>query len=73
MTQNQAILAELSRRHGQWVAMPELAAVAGCYAVHSRISDLRKDGHVIETRIEGTRPRRSAYRLVSTTQLELVR
>ena len=71
MTQNAAILAELVRRHGQWVPMPELAAAAGCYAVHSRISDLRAEGHTIETKIEGTRPRRSSYRLTSPIQLQL--
>lgn len=44
--------------------MPELAAASGAYAVHSRVSDLRADGHQIEVRVEGTRPRRSYYRLV---------
>ena len=71
MTQNAAILAELVRRHGQWVAMPDLAAAAGCYAVHSRISDLRAEGHQIETKVEGARPRKSFYRLTSPVQLNL--
>lgn len=71
MTQNALILEALSRKHGQWVAMPELAAAANCYAVHSRISDLRAAGHVIETRAEGARPRKSFYRLISPIQLPL--
>ena len=71
MTQCQAILAELARRHGQWVPMPELAHVSGAYAVHSRISDLRDGGYDIEVRVEGVRPRKSYYRLVSPFQLSL--
>lgn len=72
MTQAQIILRELMLRHNQWVPMPELAAVSGAYAVHSRISDLRKAGHVIETREEGQRPRKSFYRLTSPVQLALL-
>lgn len=71
MTQNEKILEVLQRHRGRWVAMPELAEAAGAYAVHSRISDLRKDGNVIETRIDGQRPKRSFYRLVGWTQDEL--
>lgn len=71
MTQSEIILRELVRQHGRWVPMPELAQAAGAYAVHSRISDLREEGFAIETRIEGTRPRRSFYRLVSPIQQEL--
>lgn len=41
------ILAELQRRPGEWVPMPELWRVSGAFAVHSRIADLRKRGYVI--------------------------
>lgn len=72
MTQNEAVLAELSKHHGEWVPMPQLAQASGAYAVHSRISDLRADGHLIETKVEGTRPRKSFYRLVSPIQVALL-
>lgn len=42
------ILAELESKRGQWVPMPDLARIAGGYAVHSRIAELRKRGHRIE-------------------------
>lgn len=70
-TQNQLVLAELVRRHGQWVPMPELAAASGAYAVHSRISDLRAAGLEIEVKVGGVRPRHSFYRLVSAVQEHL--
>jgi hypothetical protein len=31
-----------------WVTLPQLVAISGGYAVHSRIADLRKRGHDIE-------------------------
>lgn len=43
------ILAELESKRGQWVPMPDLARIAGGYAVHSRIAELRKRGHHIES------------------------
>jgi hypothetical protein len=46
-TQCEVILARLEAARGQWVPMTELAAEAGCYAVHSRIADLRRRGHRI--------------------------
>lgn len=64
-TQCEIILQALKSRIGQWVAMPDLATEAGCFAVHSRISDLREAGYRIETKIEGHRPRKSFYRLLS--------
>lgn len=67
-TQCDRILAELRRAQGDWVAMPHLAAVSGAYAVHSRISDLRKLGLDIEVKIEGARPKQSFYRLLTTVQ-----
>ncbi len=63
-SQNELVLAELQRCQGEWVAMPRLHEVSGSLNVHSRISNLRQKGHVIEWRQEGARPRRSFYRLV---------
>lgn len=46
------ILAELERRAGAWVPMTTLWKASGAFAVHSRICDLRKRGHVIKHRNE---------------------
>lgn len=70
-TQNDRILAALRRAHGDWVPMPQLAAESGAFAVHSRISDLRKLGFAIEVKLEGQRPKRSFYRLTGTVQMPL--
>lgn len=51
-TQCEQILARLELSPGGWVAMPELARLSGAYAVHSRVSDLRRNGHAIEHRNE---------------------
>lgn len=67
MSQCRAILAELERNVGQWVPMPRLVAASGAYAVHSRISELRAAGHVIETRVQIGRPTHSFYRLMPAT------
>ena len=48
LSQCARILAELESKRGQWVPMPDLARIAGGYAVHSRIAELRKRGHRIE-------------------------
>ena len=48
LSQCDRILAELESKRGQWVPMPDLARIAGGYAVHSRIAELRKRGHLIE-------------------------
>lgn len=64
-TQCGAILARLEAAGGDWVPMPVLAMVSGAFAVHSRVSDLRSWGHVIEQRSERDgRKVRSFYRLV---------
>lgn len=42
------ILDALQYERGHWVPMPDLARIAGAFAVHSRIADLRKRGHRIE-------------------------
>lgn len=69
-TQADLILAELQRQSGQWVAMPELWRVSGAFAVHSRISDLRHQGHVIDQKCEGDKPRKSFYRLVQPLPID---
>jgi hypothetical protein len=51
-TQSTLILEQLQKKAGQWVPMPELVGISRAYAVHSRISDLRKRGHVIEHKNE---------------------
>jgi hypothetical protein len=48
LSQCARILAALEYERGQWVPMPNLARIAGGYAVHSRIAELRKQGHRIE-------------------------
>lgn len=60
-TQNDIILSSLREHIGSWVAMPILASAAGCYAVHSRISDLRKRGFTIHSRIENREGKRHSY------------
>src|SRR5688572_12853666 len=47
-SQNARILKSLQDQQGLWVPMPLLAAESGAYAVHSRVSDLRRAGHTIE-------------------------
>lgn len=48
-SQKAAILAHL-KRHGK-IDMPTAWKEYGCAALRSRISDLRKDGHEIESRM----------------------
>lgn len=48
VSQSDLILRELQATPGQWVPMPRLCEVSGAYAVHSRVADLRKQGHNIE-------------------------
>lgn len=63
-SQCERILEILSTIPGEWVAMPILALKSGSYNVHSRISDLRKKGHVIEQKSAHGKPEKSFYRLV---------
>lgn len=56
---------------GKWVGMPTLAHFSGAYAVHSRVAELRKRGHVIEQRSERYgRKVRSFYRLANPPTTE---
>lgn len=70
-TQNDLVLARLQECPGEWVSLPVLISASGAYAVHSRISDLRKLGHRIEQKsvgqamsFNGRRAVLSFYRLV---------
>lgn len=66
------ILAELTRHAGAWVSLPELAAVSGSMAVHSRIADLRARGLHIEHRNQRKgRMVHSSYRINAPTQATL--
>lgn len=50
-----------------WVTLPQLVAISGGYAVHSRIADLRKRGHDIEQMsVHRSGKVHSFYRLRST-------
>jgi biotin operon repressor len=63
------ILAALQNKAGQWVSLPEWAFSSGSMAVHSRISDLRERGHIIEHRNQRKgRKVHSSYRLLSESQ-----
>ena len=67
------IHAELRRREGAWVSLPELAAASGSMAVHSRIADLRARGLGIEHRNQRKgRMIHSSYRLTAATQAMLL-
>lgn len=52
MSQNNKIYEELRRNANRWVAMPHLVNVSGSYNIHSRISNLRERGSVIENKVE---------------------
>ena len=61
------ILAALQAAPGEWVSLITLTQVSGSYAVHSRIADLRKRGHLIENDaplVDGQC--HSSYRLIIT-------
>lgn len=47
-SQASKILARLQREPGEWVPMIALARISGAFAVHSRIADLRRAGHIID-------------------------
>lgn len=50
-TQCDLILAELRRRAGRWVPMPELWQCSGSFVPSVRISDLRRRGWKIENKV----------------------
>ena len=51
-TQNQKILNALARRRGKWVGLPTLAKASGSLSPATRVSNLRREGHVIENKTE---------------------
>lgn len=58
------ILAMLQERRGDWVSVLKLASLSGSLAVHSRITDLRKQGYTIEQQSHRSgRKIHSEYRL----------
>lgn len=64
-SQNEKVLRYL--RPGELVPMDELARVMGGFAVHSRIADLRKRGHVIKNYLQFDKVHRkthSFYKLI---------
>lgn len=68
-TQEAIILRTLRAAKGAWVPMPHLVTESGSLAVHSRIAELRKEGHKIENQIQHVDDRRrSSYRLLEEVQ-----
>jgi len=66
-TQNEIIFTRLQQTPNEWVEMTELARLAGCFAVNSRMADIRRVRQVtIENRQETKgRKRHSFYKLVA--------
>lgn len=66
-TQTKAILSRLEMSPGEWVAMTELGKFAGCWAVHSRIAEIRtKHGRKVDNRTERVNGKcHSYYRLIA--------
>ena len=64
-TQNERIAFKLAETLGEWVSMIDLWKCSGSMNVHSRISDLRKSGMIIENLKERSgRSVHSFYRLI---------
>lgn len=51
-SQEGKILAYLKRYEGQWVTLPTLVDISGSYAIATRISGLRKQGHDIINKVQ---------------------
>ena len=65
MTQNAIILQTLREASGQFVSMPALVLVSGSLNIHSRVAELRKQGHRIESNVKRVGlAKHSEYRLV---------
>jgi len=72
-SQCEAILAELQRANGEWVAMPHLASISGSYNVHSRIDELRsKHGHEIDSKQTRVGRRCHSYYRLKTNLEQLI-
>ena len=60
------LLRALKSEAGQWISLPSLVYATGGFAVHSRISDLRKAGHMIDHKNERAEGKtHSFYRLIA--------
>lgn len=51
-TQEEKILDFMQARPGEWISMPNLWAISGAFAVHSRVAALRKRGVRIANKVE---------------------
>ena len=57
------VLFYLQACYPSWASLPKLVAESGGYAVHSRVADLRKQGHTITNMVDrSTKPYKSFYR-----------
>ncbi len=65
-TQESKILDFLQTRVGEWVPMPQLWAISGAFACHSRVAALRKRGANIINKVERAKDgtRHSYYKLL---------
>lgn len=66
-SQCERVLTLLKHHLNEWVGMPHLVEYSGSYVIHSRISDLRRQGHSIINRTEkdpATGNRLSYYKLL---------
>ena len=61
MSQNNLIYEELRRNANRYVSMPDLVRVSGSYNIHSRISDLREKGSIIENKVEKVDGKNHSY------------
>ncbi len=62
MTQTAIIHARLLANRGNWVPMTELALEAGCYAVNSRVADIRRMfGAIVENSTKKVNGKRHSY------------
>jgi len=64
------IIAALLMHRGEWVSMLDLHRVSGSMAVHSRIADLRRRGHLIEQRSDHSSGKVHSYYRVLSRELQ---
>lgn len=71
-TQCHLILCRLREAQGSWVCMPELVGCSGSYVVATRVSNLRKLGHMIDCKVEREEGKaRSFYRIIEKQEATL--
>lgn len=68
MSQSPKVLERLRQESGDWVSMLTLVGASNSFNIHSRIAELRGDGHTIKNKIEPQPDgsKRSWYRLLET-------